>query len=371
MKPFSIVHVFAPNVLAGAERVVITGLNSLIETHPGLHIILIKELRNPTHVENFISFLDKRINVSVLKSKSAIDLDLIKKMREEIQSISNPVIHTHGYKALILTFLAVKNSFPFVHTHHGNTSHTFKVKIYEWLAFKTMKKIDATICVSDAMKTLLEKSVPSNQLFVIENMLSLTNASEIRNERIKKYKTSPINKLHLLFVGRLSPEKGILYLINHFKNLEIANHFSLTVVGDGPEKEAIIEKIAKDKLEENITLVGFIKNPAKFYEQADILIMPSFTEGMPMTLIESLAVGMPVIANNVGAISTLLNKDNGILIEHNNITEWKNAFSLFKDNFLNYSQKTIDQSIDLENKFSAKRWASHTLSLYESIFLKK
>ena len=152
-----IIHLFAPNVLAGAERVVITGANDLAESGLSVHLFIIKEMRNPSHADEFISLLSPKIKVTILNSHKALDLTLINDLKSKLKSFNpdDTIIHTHGYKALLLLKLANKiKKYHIVHTHHGNTSHTLKVKVYEWIAMRLMNQIDAVICVSEAMNVV-------------------------------------------------------------------------------------------------------------------------------------------------------------------------------------------------------------------------
>lgn len=366
MSNLNVVHIFAPNVLAGAERVVITGLNALVNEQINLSIIIIRELRAPNHAQEFAAILDPKINIIYINSKKALDLQLVKELSDQLKNFDtkNTIIHTHGYKALLMLHLS-KNTkkFHIVHTHHGNTSHTIKVKLYEWWAQKVMQNIDAVICVSEEMKKLLSTKNDPQHLVVIENMLSFQNAEAIREDRRKLIITRP---LHLLYVGRLSPEKGIFHFLNHFSELEIKNQFTLHIVGDGPLRNEI-ENLINEKNLGQVKLYGFLKDPSSHFKTAHALIMPSFTEGLPMTLIEALASGLPVLATNVGAISSLLqNNENGLLLENNEAKTWQNSLNYYLENVEKINQFTLNESTKIEAKYSVKRWVEKTMNLYYS-----
>lgn len=255
------------------------------------------------------------------------------------------------------------NKFHVIHTHHGNTSHTIKVKIYEWWAQKVMQKIDAVVCVSDEMKNQLAKHFDPKKLIVIENMLSFQNAEKIREERKKLIINYP---LKMLYVGRLSPEKGILHFLNLYSQIEIKNKFQIDIVGDGPLKNEI-QTIIKNKNLTQVKLYGFLKDPSPHFNTAHALIMPSFTEGLPMTLIEALASGLPVLATNVGAISSLLkNKENGILLENNDFKSWSDSLLYYLEHVEKINSYTLNQSNEVEKKYSVNRWAEKTMNLYLS-----
>jgi len=127
-------------------------------------------------------------------------------------------------------------------------------------------------------------------------------------------------KINLLHVGRLSPERGISYLIEGvilFKE-RYDGDVALTIVGSGAEESVLKKKVRENGLDGNINFTGYIpygKDIVGVYQNSDIFILPSLSEGVPKTMLESMANGVPVIATSVGGIPEII-KDgvNGLLI---------------------------------------------------------
>ena len=207
--------VIAPGILAGAEKVVLSGVEALYQAGLNPLVIIIMEKRVPNYALEFQANIPAYIDNKMIVSKNAIDLTLLYKLNkiwrdEELK----PIIHTHGFKALITCLFSNRNHIH-IHTHHGNTSHTFKVRIYEKMAFFAMKKCDYLIAVSKKMTEELKNTlVPYKNILMIENLLSIKNHKEIRTLRKKTIKDEKI--LNLIFIGRLSPEKGILNFLEYF-----------------------------------------------------------------------------------------------------------------------------------------------------------
>lgn len=106
----------------------------------------------------------------------------------------------------------------------------------------------------------------------------------------------------ILFVHWLSKRKGADTIIPIAKGLEIRAKF--IIVGDGPYKEKLLREIKQNKLEKFIEVVGPVPNKdiVDYYKKADILILPSSEEGFPLTLLEAMAMGVPYVAFDVGAV---------------------------------------------------------------------
>jgi glycosyltransferase involved in cell wall biosynthesis len=365
---FRPIIVFAPSVLAGAEKVVITGTHSLFDLGLDPHLIIIKEMRAPHFAEHFANEFSTQIKITVVESSKAFDFSLALKINDIIKKEKKKtIVHTHGLKALVICQFVFSSAFH-IHTHHGNTSHNFKMRIYEWMADVAMKRCDQIIAVSEEMKLRLLKTLtPYKNISVVPNMLSFKNADQIRAFRKTRSRN---DKIHLIFIGRISPEKGLIPFLNNFIQFEPKKDFSISILGDGPEKELALSLVSEHHLESKIHFYGFVPNPSDYLQDADVLVLPSLTEGLPMTLIESLASGVPVVANDVGAIRfLLLHNQNGLLVADNQFEHWNKAFKEILANREKWQKYSLEEAEKVEEKYSAKRWGLKTKEIYEQLIL--
>ena len=125
----------------------------------------------------------------------------------------------------------------------------------------------------------------------------------------EKPKDRPQGRLRFICVARLSPEKGILGLFEAFASAKNAGlDAELVLVGDGPDREAIEAKAAELGLSQDIILKGRLPEQTTLEEiaGADVLVLASFMEGLPVVLMEALALNVPVIAPCVAGIPELV-----------------------------------------------------------------
>lgn len=367
-KSYRPVLVMAPGVLAGAEKVVLTGAAALFDLGHNPLMVIIRETRAPKFALDFDQMLPAHIERTIIDSTKALDLQLPYRLRQVLLKQNMPLIlHSHGFKALIACHMARGDS-PLVHTHHGNTAHTFKVRIYEKIAMLTMKSCDCIIAVSIQMKKELEKSLqPYHKIEVIENMLSLKNVETIRQQKAKNQNEKK-DHINLIYIGRISPEKGLLPFVECLAAHPKKDHFRLTVLGDGVQRTQLETFINEHKLDEQIKLYGFVINPSDYLINADVLIMPSLREGLPMTLIESLSSGVPVIASDVGAISSLIiHQHNGYLVKERTSKNWAVALDEVVNHNQTWKQAAVQEALSVEQRFSAKHWADKTSALYQKL----
>lgn len=357
IKAKTVLTIFAPGVLAGAERVVIAGLNTYAKELGQAQVILIKEKRNPSLVEHFVKLLDSNVQVEIVETSLAFDLLLPQKLKILIDTKFSEalIVHTHGYKSLLYSSMSQLSQYK-VHTHHGNTSHTFKVKCYESLAQYFMKFCHGVITLSRPMYDEF-KFVGAKKVTIIPNMLLMKNFNEIKTFRQQKQIGRKIN---LLYLGRLSKEKGILELLNLFKNIPNKESFDLHILGDGP----LMDKAKQ--INSHAFFHGHQNDPSAFLINADVLVLPSHSEGMPISMMEALSLGLIVIANPVGAIPDYIQSPK-LLMKIGNDEIWKNGFLDIEKNFEYYRNLAIEKSIYYQKQFSPQNWFQRILDFYQSI----
>lgn len=169
----------------------------------------------------------------------------------------------------------------------------------------TYNKIDNYIVLTEFNKSKLMNLVSEDKISIKPNFVKRSNEIVENN-----------NKEYFLFLGRIDELKGVRILVEAWKEI---NSSKLLIVGKGP-LENKINKYIKDNDIKNIELLGF-KQKDKVIELingAKALIVPSkWYEGFPMTIVESLSLGTPVIASDIGNLSTIINDEqNGLLFKY-------------------------------------------------------
>ncbi len=185
------------------------------------------------------------------------------------------------------------------------------------------KKIDYIITPSEFYKTkLIEDGMPKNKIEAIPNFVEL-----------KDYNLETIDEGYALYFGRLSKEKGILNLINAFSKLKKG---ILYIAGEGPEKETIESIIKDNKLENRVKLLGFLNSDQmkETIRKCKFVVVPSiWYENCPYSVMETLAIGKPVIGSNIGGIPELVKENrNGLIYQYDDIYDLTNKMKvLFED----------------------------------------
>lgn len=231
-------------------------------------------------------------------------IDLIKKKNDF------DIIHAHShlyFSTNLCAFVRKIGSPPLVITNHGLNSQTAPAwfqNLYTATGAKwTFKMADKIICYTETEKReLVELGIKSEKIAVIHN--GIDTDLFVPGER------STSDKKQLLWIGRFANGKGVDYLIDAFQLL-ISKHTNLflIMVGRGPEKERIQNKIRDLGLDASITMKDFIPNSeiVQLYQNSNIFILPSLEEGVPRTILEAMSCGIPIVCSKLPQLVDIVN----------------------------------------------------------------
>jgi glycosyltransferase involved in cell wall biosynthesis len=193
----------------------------------------------------------------------------------------------------------------------NSVGDSFLRKKWTQLALKKSRKIFA---VSQAMKQVLQAlGVETDKIAVVPNGIDLRQFQPTEPEEARrrlKHVNFRFGERVVLYCGRLSHEKGILFLIRALQLVkERYRPIRLLIVGEGPLKAQVRSLCQELGLEENVTMLGELQHDAvtTVMSASDLLCAPSIREGWPNVVVEALSCGVPVVASKVGGVPEILN----------------------------------------------------------------
>lgn len=256
----------------------------------------------------------------------------------------------------------------------GRFGDFWRIAQLKWkkLVMASSRRLDKIIFISsDIRKELIENQYPLEKLVYIAN--------SVDTDRFKPpEKHENLGSNDFLFVGRLDEQKGLDYLIKAMDIIKSKeSNVRLFIVGDGQLRNHLEELCKKLELENHIVFVGFTHDVLRYYQSAKIFVLPSLSEGLPLSLLEAMSCGLPVVATIVGGNAEIVDPnlktkevvsdyhigENGVLVNPEDIEGLAKAIlKLLKDEELakrlgkrarktveeNYSQeKIINEYMDL------------------------
>lgn len=237
------------------------------------------------------------------------------------------IIHLHVAQAFSpeIVWLASKiKGFRYVaHIHIDAPPSTwmgFLLRIYKPIVLgRVLRSAHGVVVFTKEQKKILGQRyrIDSSRVHIIPN--------GVADEFFINKRRNIHKKPRLLFVGRLSYQKNLTQLLDALDG--ISDQFTTTLVGDG-ELRADLEAHAKKLNLKNITFAGFASGATlrTYYEKADIFVLPSEREGMPLVLLEAMAAGLPIVATRVtGNKDVVKHNKNGLLVPYGNASALRAA----------------------------------------------
>ena len=238
-------------------------------------------------------------------------VNVFKNLKNQLNSID--FVYVQGFNALKL--LKEKNNLkkcpPIGINFHGiemfqgaaNMTANFEKHLFRSPAVYCLRRSDVAFSLGGKLTGILKKRV-GNSTKILETPIGLEK--KWLNDKLKSHQ----GKRKFIFVGRYERRKGIQELNEAIKKLNADYSFDFEFIGPIPEKKRLNAK--------NCHYYGAIYDEDKMIDiisTADVLVCPSYSEGMPTVILEAMARGLAVIATNVGAVSELVSTKNGWLIE--------------------------------------------------------
>ncbi|GAA0747861.1 glycosyltransferase [Clostridium oceanicum] len=284
------------------------------------------------------------------------------------QKFKFDIIHSHvalpdGYCGMLLS---KELNIPYVITVHGQDFQNTICKNdkLKKSVFKVLDKADKVITVSNKLKNIVSDTNFYHKIDVINNGIDIEDTMVLNNDKA-------LEKIDVLSVSNLIKTKGIDLNIRAI-NVLVKKHPNIKyyIIGDGPEKEHLLEMVKKYNLLKNIIFLGQLdhKKVMEYMSKCKVFSMPSWKEGFGVVYLEAMLQGKPVIGvKGEGIEDVINNKENGILVSPNNVEELVISIEKLLDDKKYSNYVGNNAKLTVVNKFTWIRTAEKTLQIYNEI----
>jgi len=318
-----VMHVASGDLWAGAEVQLFTLVKALhARSDTAISVVLLNYGRLEQELKS------ASINVIVLDESKLNGFQILRQLTRIIQEQNPDVVHTHRLKENILGSIAafISGKTASLRTAHGAPEH----RPPWWKLPKRMLYLldrlcgrhlqDKIVAVSSDLASILEKNIPAAQIRVIENGIDLATIHRDYPSFAPQINSQRTFKVGL--AGRLVAVKRVDIFIQTARHLMVEYpdlDASFHIYGDGPMRREL-ENLCQASGTNNIVhFEGHCDNLLKELQQLDVLLMTSDHEGLPMVLLEAMALETPIIAHATGGIPQLLDRGtSGILVHEQN-----------------------------------------------------
>lgn len=247
------------------------------------------------------------------------------------------IVHIHGasrgsFARKFICFLFAKYVFKkkIIYHIHGAEYHLFyneSNRFVKRLVSNLIDNSDTIVCLSNAWKDFFKANFNPKRIVIVANVIDNPCITSENEE---------IDTVKFLFLGQIGKRKGIFDLLQVIiANREKYKGKVKIVIGGNGEIDRLHKTILEQGLTELVEFKGWVSNEEKIkcLQEANIYVLPSYNEGLPISVLEAMSYGKAIISSNVGGISEIvIPEKNGILVEPGNLDEIGKAIDYFIEN---------------------------------------
>ena len=372
----NVLHVRSTIGMYGAEKVLLNLMGefkkSIYNTKLSVSVSIIEGISEQS--QNLALLLKKQgLPHESIVSKKRLDLSAVKQLYSTMKHKKISVIHTHDYKSLLFMILATLfSNKKIIHHIHGALGNTKAERIYAFIERICMVRANQIITVSKNQKDIIAGYPYIKNKVIQVNNGTVLPSNAVQNDTKENHTQKNSEPFTLVMVARFTPEKNhklALDVLNELKIHKTNKPVQLILLGDGPNNQAIKNQMDEYGLQESIKLVGFTNDVQSWLKKADLLLITSTTEGMPMCLLEAMALGLPTVSTPVGEISHLLTQSQSGLLASKKEALAQLIITLMENDSL-YQEYSRNAQAYSEEHLSVQKQAQELSGIYQRLMNK-
>ena len=310
-------------------------------------------------------------NVQIMPGNRLLSFERIIRIIRYLRKETVDIVHTHlAYANIIGALTGAFAGVPVVSTLHSIGTdprhyHPIRYRLEKWLLSSVVKK---NIAAADAVAGVYKKILPPQTISVIPNAIEpVEELTSKERDFVRSELMGNANATLYISVGRLSPAKGYPDLLSAFAILKNeCPDVYLIIAGDGSLFEELSNQIDAYELENHVQLLGARSDVPRLLGASDIYVSSSHREGLPLSILEAMSAGLPVVVTEVGGVVNLV-QGRGILVHPQEPKELaKELLRLKIDLRLRKSLGTLARE-HVNRHYSPVHWYERILAIYQEV----
>ncbi|GAB6256321.1 glycosyltransferase [Peribacillus sp. N1] len=340
-----ILHILSSNKYSGAENIATSIITNLSKQFVSAY----------TSPNGPIKIALEERGVTYLPMENAS----VSNIKEVINQWKPDIIHAHDFGASVKCVLTGTN-IPIVSHIHQNPSWLKRLNFRSVLFFMTCFRISHIVAVTSAIvDSTIFKSFFKNKVSVIENTVD--------TKRVIEKSSIPCDEYYdIAFIGRLVDVKDPLRFINIVEKLVRKKpEIKTVIIGEGVLKDKCEMAIKEKNLEKNIILKGYLSNPYPILSNSRVFVMTSKSEGLPMTVIEAMVLGKPVIVPLLDGMDKVVDSTCGLICRDDD-EYLEGLLKILEDNEI-YLAMSKKSKLKAESMFDMTKYCREFIEVYSNV----
>jgi glycosyltransferase involved in cell wall biosynthesis len=363
-----IAQIVAPGPYGGLERVVTQLCLGLSRRAHEVTALVVVEAGDRPVPALAAELAAGGIRVELVRAPHRAYLDERRRVGTILRAVRPGVAHTHGYHAdVLLRSVAQRLSIPTLATVHGFTGGGRKNQLFEWLQRWSLRHMQASVAVSGPVAERLAGSgVPRSRIRVIRNAWAAPGAFLAREEARDRLGLDPATRV-IGWVGRITPEKGPDVAVEALALTR--KDITLSFIGTGRMEPGLRARARELGLSDRIRWHGLVEDAWLYFRAFDAWCLSSHTEGTPISLLESMAAEVPIIATRVGGVPDVVGDAEALLVPPADIRALAAAMGEAIE--ADQSARVAAAQSRVATQFGIERWLDEHENLYRDLISAK
>jgi glycosyltransferase involved in cell wall biosynthesis len=307
----------------------------------------------------------------VVPCNGQLDLKTIRMLRRYVSEHRIDIVHSHKYKTTFYGLMACRGqACRVIATYHNWLDDTPALRMYSVLDKYLARYCDAVVGVSKPVTQELRRHARPERIFQISNGVDIDlYRRAIPLADAKRALDLPNDSLVVGFVGRLSAQKGVAYLLRALADLpDIVRRQTYAVIaGDGEHRAVLSEEVHMLGIADHVRFLGTRRDTPAIYSAMDLFVLPSEVEAFPMVIIEAMASGVPVVASDVGDVRRIIEHGiTGFVVTPRDVKDLREKICLLLSD-LTLARRMGEAGRNAVEQYSSLRMARTYLEIYGKV----
>lgn len=348
-----ILYVITSTATGGAEKALLTLSSAMKDQGHHVRVICLKQL-------GAVAKSMEQNGIEVKSIYSHLPGQMLHRIKAEIESFKPDIVHAMLFRAIEYTRMACagKDIKLLVTPHFDLSKKSFFLRMTDSL----LKGID-TLAVAESLSTaeylIKHQHYLENKVYLLPNGIDKTKfyPDISLREKMRKQYSFHVKTTVFICVARLAAVKNPMLLLQAFRNVWLRNpDVRLVYVGEGAERAKLEDFIRQAGLEKAVVLAGEQKDVNAYLNMADVFVLPSWEESLPLALLEAVSVGLPCIVSCVGDMPQwVTHGENGYVFQPGDITLLSCLLSLLVQNEQmrkEMGEKSLEKAAQITDSFT-------------------
>jgi len=299
---------------------------------------------------------------------------MMQRLRQLLSKHPRAIVHSHGYKPdILLSVLGASRYTPCVATCHNWISETRKMRLLEALDKQVLRGFDHVVAVSGKIaEELIRSGVSAQKVSLIKNGISAPTVADGTRQAVRDEFGLSTRAKVVVQIGRLARSKRNDLLLSAVSSLQAEIDVHVLLVGEGDQAQSLAELVKSQRLERRVHFCGYRSDIAQILVAADLLALTSEKEGLPIAILEAMAMRCPIVSTSVGEIPQVLrDPQDAWLVPPNDLS----ALTVAIHEALMYPEKAESRAANAYAEFlrqySRNSMGAHYLEIYKQAWTQR